>query len=157
MLWHVPNVWTVWKELGYWHKGYSNNHTLFLGGNHYSENYTIDITNRLSNLICMYIFFSSQKHGQAFSQTWVLVVSLLLILSVFCVFFIFDLCIGCPMLPVSMDCPFCYFLCFFINYICEWVIVAHRQISNFNIYNCENKLHSKQWYWCSLYVLYQHG
>ena len=101
--------------------------------------------------------FSFQNHGQDFSKTWGLVVSMLLVFSVFCVLFFFDHCIVCPMWPVSMNCPFCCFLRFiFINYTSEWVIVDYRHISNFNLYYCENKLHSIRWYWCSICELHQH-
>jgi len=145
ILGHVPNAETLWKELRCRHTGYYNKPTLFLGGNHCSKIYTVDISQIINPFYFYVNFFSFQNHRQDFNQTWVLMGSLLLVFSVFCVLFFFDHCIVCPMLPMSINCPFCCFLRFFINYTSEWVIVDYRHISNFNIYYCENKLHSIRW------------
>lgn len=133
ILGHVPSAETLWKELRCWHTGYYNKPTLFLGGNHCSKISAVDIS-QIINSFHFYAFSSSfQNHGQDFNQTWVLVGSLLLVFSVFCVLFFFDHCIVCPMFPVSMNCPFCCFLRFiFINYTSEWVIADYRHISNLN-------------------------
>jgi hypothetical protein len=146
---HVLNADTLWKELRWWHTGYYNKPTLCLGGNHCSKMSTVDIS-QIINPFPFYVdLFSFQNHWQDFNQTWVLVVSLLLVFSVFCVLFFLDHCIVCPMCPVSMNCPFCCFLRFiFINYTSEWEIVDYHHISNCNLYYCENQLHSIRWYWC---------
>ena len=106
ILWHVRNAETLWKEVRCWHKGYSNKPTLFLGENHCSKNSTAYITNRLPNcnksFPCLCIFFSIQNHQQDFDQTWVLVESLVLIFSVVCVLFVFDLCIVCQLLITTL-------------------------------------------------------
>ena len=90
----------------------------------------------------MHIFFLSRITDNTLTKLGFLVGSLLLVFSVFCVLFFFDHCIVCPMLPVSMNCPFCCFLSFiFINYTSEWVIADYRHVSNFNLYYCENKIY----------------
>lgn len=133
ILGHVPSAETLWKELRCWHTGYYNKPTLFLGGNHCSKISAVDISQIINSFHFYAFFFSFQNHGQDFNQTWVLVGSLLLVFSVFCVLFFFDHCIVCPMFPVSMNCPFCCFLRFiFINYTSEWVIADYRHISNLN-------------------------
>ena len=92
ILGHVPNADTLWKELRCWHTGHYSKPTLFLGGNHCSKMSMVDIS-QIINPFPFYVdLFSFQNHRQDFSKTWGLVVSMLLVLSVFCVLFFFDHC-----------------------------------------------------------------
>jgi hypothetical protein len=85
-------------------------------------------------LYCWCHLFSFQNHRQDFSKTCGLVVSMLLVFSVFCVLFFFDHCIVCPMWRVSINCPFCCFLRFiqvFLvqNSITGWIWIGMIYLS----------------------------
>ena len=62
ILGHVPNAYTLWKELRCRHTGYYIKPTLFLDGNHCSIISTVDIS-QIINPFHVYVdFFSFQNH-----------------------------------------------------------------------------------------------
>ena len=97
ILGHVPNAYTLWKELRCRHTGYYIKPTLFLGGNHCSIISTVDIS-QIINPFHFYVdFFLSRITNKTLTKLgfWWGPCCLSFQFSVFCFSLTIVLCVQC--------------------------------------------------------------